>query len=60
MTKSANTNAPVHAEARMQEPAECEPHLLRTIPCIPEFYDVWVHPPKPYALGGIDTHWRPQ
>ena len=43
------------------------------MPCIPEFYDVWAHPQKPYVRGispnvmdvhplkyaWIDTKWRP-
>jgi oligopeptide transport system substrate-binding protein len=72
MLSKANTT--LEPESRLQKLAECEAYLLRAMPCIPEFYDVWAHPQKPYLRGicpnimdvhplkyaWIDTNWRPQ
>jgi len=70
----SKANAAIEPEARMQKLAECEAHLLRAMPCIPEYYEVWAHTQKPYVRGispnvmdvhplkyaWIDTNWRRQ
>jgi len=70
----AKANATMEPEVRMQKLAECEAYLLCAMPCIPEFYDAWAHPQKPYVRGisanvmdvhplkyaWIDTNWKPQ
>ena len=68
----ARANASPEPQDRMRRIAECEEYLLRAMPFIPEFYDVWAYPQKPYVRGivpnamdvhplkyaWIDTNWR--
>jgi ABC-type oligopeptide transport system substrate-binding subunit len=58
---------------RMERLAECERYLLRAMPFVPVYHDVWAYPQKPYVRGiipnamdvhplkyaWIDTNWRP-
>jgi ABC-type oligopeptide transport system substrate-binding subunit len=60
--------------ARMHKLAECERCLLKSMPVIPIFHNVWLYLQKPFVRGlegnaldkhpfkyaWIDTNWRPQ
>ena len=59
--------------ARMRKLAECERHLLTSMPLIPIYHNVWLYLQKPFVRGmeanaldkhpfkyvWIDTNWRP-
>ena len=59
--------------ARMQRLADCERYLLKSMPVIPIFHNVWLYLQKPFVRGlegnaldkhpfkysWIDTNWRP-
>jgi oligopeptide transport system substrate-binding protein len=69
----AGANADPDRSARMQKLADCETYLLRSMPLIPLYFDVWTYLQKPFVRGletdplagmtfqnaWIDTNWRP-
>jgi ABC-type oligopeptide transport system substrate-binding subunit len=69
----AKAKATVDPAIRMERLAECERYLLRAMPFVPVYHDVWAYPQKPYVRGivpnamdvhplkhaWIDTNWRP-
>jgi oligopeptide transport system substrate-binding protein len=69
----ARASSATEPAGRMEQLTECERYLLRAMPCIPLYHDVWAYPQKPYVRGiapnimdvhplkyaWIDTHWRP-
>jgi oligopeptide transport system substrate-binding protein len=70
----ASANRTLEAAARMARLAQCEQYLLKAMPFIPLYFDVWAYLQKPYVKGlrgnrladmrafkyaWIDTHWRP-
>ena len=70
LAKASSVTEPA---ARMEQLMECERYLLRAMPCVPLYHDVWAYPQKPYVRGitpnimdvhplkyaWIDTQWRP-
>ena len=70
----AKANATLDPSVRAERLAGCEEHLLRAMPFVPVYHDVWAYPQKPYVRGispnvmdvhsfkyaWIDTNWRPQ
>jgi oligopeptide transport system substrate-binding protein len=69
----AEANATSSAPERIRKLAECEGYLLRWMPIIPIYSDVWYYLEKPYVHGlgvkpyrispfkyvWIDTNWKP-
>ena len=69
----AEANSILDPAARMSRLAECERHVLRSMPTIPLFYNTWSCLQKPFVRGlpfnlldlrlfkyaSIDTKWRP-
>jgi oligopeptide transport system substrate-binding protein len=69
----AQATATLDPTVRMERLAECERRLLRGMPFLPVYHDVWAYPQKPYVRGispnvmdvhplkyaWIDTQWRP-
>jgi ABC-type oligopeptide transport system substrate-binding subunit len=67
-------NAVVDPFTRMQNLADCERHLLKSMPVVPIFHNVWLYLQKPFVCGmeanvldkhpfkyaWIDTSWRPR
>jgi oligopeptide transport system substrate-binding protein len=67
-------NAVVDPFTRMQKLADCERHLLKSMPVVPIFHNIWLYLQKPFVRGmeanvldkhpfkyaWIDTGWRPQ
>lgn len=70
----ANAAATVDPTIRMERLAHCERYLLRAMPFVPIYHDIWAYPQKPYVRGvnpnlmdvhplkyvWIDTNWRTQ
>jgi oligopeptide transport system substrate-binding protein len=73
-TLLAEANSTSCAPERMRKLADCERYLLRWMPIIPIYSDVWYYLEKPYVRGlgvnsigaspfkyaWIDTNWRPE
>ena len=69
----AESDALVVPSARMRKLAECERHLLKSMPVIPIYHNVWMYLQQPFVRGivanaldkhpfkyaWIDTQWRP-
>jgi oligopeptide transport system substrate-binding protein len=69
----AEADAVANPISRMQKLAACERHLLKCMPVIPIFHNVWLYLQKPFVRGieanaldkhpfkyaWIDTNWRP-
>jgi oligopeptide transport system substrate-binding protein len=69
----AESDALADPQLRMQKLADCERHLLKSMPVIPVYHNVWIYLQKPFVrrLGlnaldkhpfkyaWIDTNWRP-
>ena len=69
----ANAKAELDPGVRLCKLSDCEALLLRSMPCVPLYTDVWVYLCKPFVSGfgrnpfqsgafrhaWIDTHWRP-
>jgi oligopeptide transport system substrate-binding protein len=70
----AEANSTIHAAERMRKQAECERHMLCSMPILPLCYNTWSILQKPFVRGlppnlldlrlfkyaSIDTGWRPQ
>ena len=70
----AAANAEAEAAVRMRKLADCEMHLLQSMPLLPLYFDKWTYLRKPFVHGlyldpldgitfhdaWIDTNWRPQ
>jgi oligopeptide transport system substrate-binding protein len=70
----AEANSTINPAERMRKQAECERHLLRSMPILPLCYNTWSILQKPFVRGmppnlldlrlfkyaSIDTDWRPQ
>lgn len=70
----AMATATLDRATRMERLAECERRLLRAMPFVPLYHDVWAYPQKPFVRGitpnvmdahplkyaWIDTSWKPQ
>jgi oligopeptide transport system substrate-binding protein len=56
----AKATATLEPGLRMQRLAECERYLLRAMPFMPLYHDVWAYPQKPYVRGitpnAMDAH----
>ena len=69
----ANADLVANPILRMQELAACERYLLKSMPVVPIFHNVWLYLQKPFVRGieanpldkhpfkyaWIDTNWRP-
>ena len=70
----AEANSTIDPAERMRKQAECERHMLRSMPILPLCYNTWSILQKPFVRGlppnlldlrlfkyaSIDTDWRPQ
>ena len=70
----AAANEEINPAVRMRKLADCEMHLLQSMPLLPVYFDKWTYLQKPFVRGlhldpldgisfhdaWIDTNWRPQ
>jgi len=70
----AEANSTLDAGERMAKQAECERHMLQSMPILPLFHNTWSCLQKPFVRGlpfnlldlrlfkyaSIDTNWRAQ